>query len=197
MSTFEEDVRAATDRYMEGALEAMGAFIADMLRDQIEENGSIDEGTLVKSISWATAQATDRSGGGDIRPVNAPTKKGVLHVGSADPKAGWVEFGTGPHMANSEQTAEFEENIRDWASRHGWTGKDGAELTVDDVYPLIKKIRENGTTEQPFMRPVHVKLQSGAMMALSGYLTGLMGKEMGKIPKRKQIVDIKIDLGRF
>lgn len=189
---FAEDVRVATDKYMEGALEIMGVHVKEMIQKQLVENGSVDDGKLFTSIMWATSQAMDRSEG-DAPPIRVPDKKGVLHVGTADPKAPYVEYGSGPHKQHAEQGPEFEENIRDWASRHGWMAKDGGELKISDVWNLIQSIRARGTTEQPFMRPVVADLAGGsAKAAMNSYLANLLRAEFGKIPKQKTVIDVNV-----
>jgi hypothetical protein len=71
--------------------------------------------------------------------------------------------------------------------------KDGGELKISDVWNLIQSIREKGTTEQPFMRPVAADLAGGsAKAALNSYLANLLRTEFGKIPKRKTTIDVRV-----
>lgn len=55
-----------------------------------------------------------------------------------------VEYGTRPHQTDF-QKEEFEENIRGWCQRHG--------LPEEAVWPIMQKIRREGTKPRPHLRP--------------------------------------------
>jgi len=197
MSDFYSNVEKALDRIVEGALESLGAWAAKEMKDEIESSGHNDTGRLKDSITWATSEALDRSlvgpaaEEGDV--IAQPTTKLTLHIGTADGKAPYVEYGTDAHRTD-EQKEEFHQRLLEWCARHGWTSKDGGPLTLSDIYPVLKKIQEEGTDASPFVQPTKDKMEQSGLSPITAMVNKLIGQELNKIPKNTKTVDFKIDI---
>lgn len=98
-----------------------------------------------------------------ISPV---TERFVAKVGTADPKAHYVEYGTGAHKTPNNQ-AEFVARVTAWCQRHGIT--DSAEIAR-----VISAIRHRGTLAHPFLAPAkevaREHLGTNFQVALKGVL---------------------------
>lgn len=188
------------ERLQEQALEVAGQKVAEMLKDKLDEKEANDTGRVRDSITWATSQATNRAMVGSAAQegdvIKPPSVPGIVFIGTAVPYAPYVEYGTYAHGQNREMMEQFINNLLEWAARHGWQARDGGELKYSDIYPLIKKIRENGTDEMPFVRPVLAELNSGGLSVIRGAFQNLMRKEIDAMPKGTTTIDLNVDMNR-
>lgn len=112
-------------------LEKADAFldeIADTIftasQEKIVENGSMNEGTLLKS-GFVNRKFLEKE------------------VGYSAPYAAHVEFGTIPHMPPVEP-------LKDWAEKRlGFDSKKAQSV----AWAIAKKIEKEGTDPKPFFRP--------------------------------------------
>ena len=79
----------------------------------------------------------------DIRPFFF-SEGLIAEINTSVEHAPSVEFGTGPHKS-SRGAAKFKRSIERWARRHG--------IPEEAVFPIMQKIREEGTRAKPFLRP--------------------------------------------
>jgi hypothetical protein len=198
MTDFFDNIEKALNTAASAALAAMGVDLAKEMKSNLEAGGSNDTGRLGDSITWATKDAIGRdligAAAKESDVISQPTGNAELHVGTAAPHGVYVEYGTGPHVANGEQNQEFIDNLVAWANRHGWTGEDGGPATEKDIYPLIKKIREEGTTEHPFVRPTEAYANGEGSAVLSDILNRFLKQGFSQIPKTVEKIDIQINV---
>lgn len=151
-----------------------GRTLAKEMKHYLERPGAdgfnrIDKGELRDSITFAIQlpktskyfpHSSIRAGNptmdlvGPAAPPESvidPAKRPfLLKIGTKDKKARHIEFGTKGHKTDLGHE-EFIRNITDWALRHGY------DLSTtegqDKLQHLIDKIRRQGTSAHPFVRP--------------------------------------------
>jgi hypothetical protein len=191
MSDFFDAMDKAFARASGAALEAMGKHLAEKMKEPLEGKHE-DTGRLRDSITWATKDATGRDLVGpsaeESDVISQPESVGVLHIGTAVPYAPPVEYGSGPHVANGEQSQEFTDRLTDWARRHGFA--------ENDIYYLIQYIRKNGTEQIEFINPTKQYAEGAGSAALNDIIRRFMREEFKKIPKTTKTIEWKIDIPR-
>lgn len=103
----------------------------------------------------------------------------TVKVGTRDPKAPYINYGTGPHKS-AKDSDEFVRNIREWSLEKGL---DTAEDNSFSNY-LIKKIRRFGTYARPFKPKTAERMDSVAGV----YFTTASNRAMRNISKVRKII---------
>jgi hypothetical protein len=129
-------------RSVETALSAVGQAAAAKMKEITDKHNY--RGELSGSITWRTAanrgSIENTEDLIDAPPVNC------VDVGSGNKKAIYAERGTGPHL-NPVGTEEFVAEIIEWAASKG--------IDESGAWAIIKTIRNEGTDERPFAKPIY------------------------------------------
>ena len=184
-----------------GGLNKLGRDAANMAKKFLRDPGPdgydrIDNSVLHDSITYGligsrTNRLVRDAGnpgnpnmglvGGAASPdvIISPVKERfVCHVGTADPKAKYVEWDTSPHQTPRD-SAQFIANMIDWGQRHN--------LSKDFINHLIRKIRRTGTSAHPFMRPTKDWIDKNGLK----YFNASMSTIIKRIPKVARILGQK------
>jgi hypothetical protein len=183
------------EKAVNGAFAILGPQIATTMKDRLNQNGSEDTMRLENSITWATPVAVDTvmGKGNPTDIIQKPTTKYTMHVGTAVPYAPYVEHGSTPHGgSNAAEHERFVTNMLDWARRHGWEARDGGELKESDIYYLLKKIRDNGTSDMPFVAPTKTEYEGKIGPMFRAAITPRIREAFGKRKGTKTVIDIRI-----
>jgi hypothetical protein len=178
-----------------GAFAVLGPRIASTMKGRLNQNGSEDTMRLEDSITWATPVAVDTAMGKgkptDI--IQKPATKYTLHVGTAVPYAPYIEHGSTPHGgSNAAEHERFVANMLDWASRHGWEARDGGALKESDIYYLLKSIRDNGTSDKPFIAPTKTEYEGKVGGMFSAAIAPLIRNAFGTRKGKKTMIDVHV-----
>jgi len=143
-------------RPIEAVLERVGDAALRKMKTYTEPHdyrGDI-EGGLSGSLAWRTAhnhsEVTDEKDLIEAPPVHA------VDIGSANGHAFVREYGSGPHL-NKEGSPEFIAEIIEWAASRN------PPISEEGAWAIIKTIRNEGTDEAPFVRPVGYQMRSIAL----------------------------------
>ena len=135
---FDADPRVIMNAKIQGFLAAIGEIAVMLIRKNMTHND--DTGKTKESVMWRTKVDMSEA---KHEALSKPPVEGVLYAGSAEPSATYIEYGT---MAHSSPVGmeQFVQAIKEWGMRHG--------IPEDQIYWVIKYIRENGTAAKPFMQ---------------------------------------------
>lgn len=133
---------------MEELLQTVGNAGVDIIRDNMSHRD--DTGKTKGSVMWATAQSSGGAIAPDIEELEPPTMGGVCYIGSGEPNAGYIEYGTLAHSDGTDSAA-FVAAIKEWAARNGIPDK--------FVGGIIRNIQQNGTDAHPYMKQSKMELR--------------------------------------
>ena len=176
-----DDIPRAFDRVMQNMLNSIGAAGAEAMRSNLEQDHGMNTERLVGGITYATATAIDRSKmNGLVKDSDLPEKPGarnIVHIGTANPYAPYVNYGALPHgQGNGPAEPEegtFYEKVLEWAAQK-WG--DSPE-TRDKAQRIAKAIAENGTDAIPFFEPAFPVIRM-AMRRATKEASASLGKEI-------------------
>ena len=132
---------------IEGMLQAIGGIGVKVIRESIENKDF--SGDTRASVMWNTAKAS--SGTKAKEKLDKPGNKNTVYIGSADPVASYLEYGTGPHTTALD-SSEFVAEIKAWAKHKG----------IPDQYVggIITNIRRYGTKAYPYINQAKSDLEA-------------------------------------
>jgi hypothetical protein len=189
------------EELVQGAFENIGPRLAKIMKGVMKENEQTDMGRTENSVTWATYNAVDRAlakGPGvlDTDIIGKSDNRLGLNIGTAVPYAEYIEHGSTHHQSGSPaESKRFVSNMLAWAQRHGFRKKDGSmgTLNEDDIYPLLKKIRDYGTDANPFLEESKRRIAVAVKDDFNQALTALMRQTFGNKVKRST-VDVRVYL---
>jgi hypothetical protein len=185
-----EGMIEALEKAVNAGLKPIGQKLANDMKNKLRENESDVGHRLSGSITWATADAVDRSlvgsaaEEGDV--IQKPSEKYTLIAGTQAPYAIYLEKGTGRHQT-SDEVDEYEDRIREWAASKGITDPDHVEA-------IITNIRRKGTLKHPFVQPVRDEWASSGMA--SKMLSKTVNDAMSKVVKnwKPQVIPMEVKI---
>ena len=148
--TFAGDFMKKTEadilRPIEAVLENVGTAALEKMKTYTKPHDY--RGDLSKSLMWRTKNNYSKVEEDDELIDEPPVH--AVDIGSASDHAFVREYGSGPHL-NPEGSEEFVNEIIVWAQKKG--------MTEDEAWAIIKTIRNEGTDEAPFVRPVSSQMR--------------------------------------
>ena len=147
---------AEFDANVQAMLNAVGEVGVQIMRDVMEEklpNGDAT-GNTRKSVMWRTKVTYRRPEHDDeSEMIDAPPTQATVNIGSAYPNAIFMEYGTSSHIS-PDGSQEFLEAIREWMALRG--------IPEKYFYPIVKKIRDEGTDARPYATETMTRLSDHA-----------------------------------
>jgi hypothetical protein len=137
-------------RFIEGAvdgmLQAIGGLGVNVIRESIENKDF--SGDTRESVMWTTAKTSSDTESKE--KLSKPGNKNTVYIGSADPVASYLEYGTGPHTSALD-SKDFVAEIKAWAEHKG----------IPDRYVggIITNIRKYGTKAFPYINKAKTELE--------------------------------------
>jgi hypothetical protein len=135
------------DVQIEGMLAAIGEIAVGIIKGNMTHND--DTGETRKSVMWRTFNQVGKNNTAKV--LDRPPNQNTVYAGSAEPSAFYIEYGTMAHISNQDWE-KFVAAIKAWAARRG--------IDPEDVYPIIRYIRNNGTEAKPFMQQSRSDLEN-------------------------------------
>jgi hypothetical protein len=180
------------------ALDALGRIGVEKMRENILEprpypayfSGELHDGITYGMLGTSQSSgfpANEVNPGNPVRGIRGPKAndehliskvkaKFKVHIGTADPKGKYIEYGTGPHK-KPDESEEFVAKIKAWCAAKG----------VDEDFAafVIKKIRRTGTSAHPFRAPTKQYLEQIAKQ----YFVMAVRKGLKAMPKVRRTIE--------
>jgi hypothetical protein len=126
------------DAHIESTLEAIGEKGIEVMKENMEHKDYT--GNTRGSVMYRTKATYKRPDKTEFI-IDAPSKENEVDIGSANPVATYIEYGTPAHQ-RSNNWEEFVAAIKEWAQTKG--------IPEEAVFPIIRKIHNEGTVAYPF-----------------------------------------------